>query len=263
MKRSETRCGGRILVQVKVNTPRVQSDEALAHIMQILHYMERIGRLQHGVMLPFGADATKIKEGDQLWQPWSSEERKYIRDVRTIFAHARYSVLPNGSLRVRDRYRLAPGKPDIQGFLFDKTTTDWEWSPQELQEFSEKLRTLVLERIQGYSVATVTCQTCGQTVKGQDRLACGHVKYPEGSTGSFISKPAGGTLQITFAMGYQDDMKDKYGGEGRKGVITYDGLDLIINSLEAMDKIAIEGEKKGTPIYVGKPDSLNAHTPSG
>ena len=38
------------MVQIKINTPKVQSDEALARIMQMLHYMERIGRLRHGIM---------------------------------------------------------------------------------------------------------------------------------------------------------------------------------------------------------------------
>ena len=216
--------------------------------------MERIGRLRHGVMMPLGADASQMKAGDELWQPWTSEEREYFKDVRTIFAHARCSVLGNGGLRVRDKYHRAPGKPEIDGFHFDKTTSDWEWNAREFQEFSERLERLVFQRFQCYFLATVTCRTCGQSVEGPDYLICGHVKYPEESKGAFISKPAGGTLKITSSFGYQDDMKDKFGDPGRKAAITFDGLDLIISSMETIDKIASEEEKKGTPIYIVQPD---------
>ena len=201
-------------------------------------------------MLPPGADASQMKAGDKLWQPWTLQERKYFKGVRTIFAHARCLVLGNGDLRVRDKYRGAPGKPETDGFRFDKTTTDWEWNAQEFQEFSQRLDKLVFQRIQCYSNATVTCQTCGRSVDGQDRLTCDHVKYLEGSSGTGISKPAGGTLEANFSFGYQDDMKGKFGDTGMKGVITYDGLDLIINSMEWLEKIAREEAKKGTPIYV-------------
>ena len=34
-----------------------------------------------------------------------------------------------------------------------------------------------------------------------------------------------------------------------KGVITYDGLDMMISNMEVIDKIASEQAKKGTPIY--------------
>ena len=234
------------MVQIKIKTPKVQSDEALARIVQLLHYMERIGRLRHGVMMPPGADVSKMKAGDQLWQPWTLEEREYIKGVRTIFAHARYSVLGNGALRVRDKYHLRPGKPEIHGFHFDKTETDWEWNAQELWELSQRLETLVLQRIQCYFLSSVTCQTCGQSVDGRDYLTCGHVEYPEESNGTGISKPKGGTLQITATVGCQDDMKDKFGD---KGVITYDGLDMMISNMESIDKIASEAAKKGTPIY--------------
>ena len=44
-------------------------------------------------------------------------------------------------------------------------------------------------------------------------------------------------------------MKDKFGDTGMKRVITYDGLDKIINDMELIDKIASEEAKKGTPIY--------------
>ena len=237
------------MVQIKINTPKARSDEALAHITQMLHYMERIGRLRHGVMMPPRADTSQMKAGEQLWQPWTPEEREYIKGVRTIFAHARYSVLGNGAVRVRDGYRLRPGKPEIHGFHFDKTATDWEWNAQEFRELSQRLETLVLQRIQCYFLTTVTCQTCGQSVDGRDYLTCGHVEYLEESNGAGISKPKGGTLQITASLGYQDDMKDKFGDTGMKGVITYDGLDKIINDMELIDKIASEEAKKGTPIY--------------
>ena len=237
------------MVKIKINTPKVQSDEALAHITQMLHYMERIGKLRHGVMMPLGADASQMKVGDQLWQPWTPEERAYIRGVRTVFAHARHSVLENGDLRVRDRSPRRHGKPEIYGFQFDKTTTDWEWNAQEFRELSQRLETLVLQRIQCYFHTTVTCQTCGQSVDGRNYLTCGHVKYSEESNGAGISRPKGGTLQITASLGYQDDMKDKFGDTGMKGVITYDGLDKIINDMESIDKIASEEAKKGKPIY--------------
>ena len=195
-----------------------------------------------------------MKAGDQLWQPWTAEEREYIRGVRTIFAHARCAVLGNGALRVRDRYHLRPGKPEIHGFHFDKTTTDWEWNAQEFQEFSQRLETLVLQRFQCWFLPTVTCQTCGQSVNGGDYLTCGHVKYPEGSNGAGISKPKGGTLQITASLGYHNEMKDEIVGTNMKGVITYDGLDRIISRMESVDKIASQGAKKGEPIYIVRPD---------
>ena len=160
----------------------------------------------------------------------------------------------NGSLRVRDKYYRAPGKPEIDGLYFDKTTSDWEWTAREFQEFSQRLEKLVFQRFQCYFLATVTCQTCGQAVEGSDYLTCGHVKYPEGSKGAIISKPAGGTLKVTSLLGYQDDMKDKFGDPGRNAVITYDGLDLIISSMEAIDRIASEEARKGMPIYVVQPD---------
>ncbi len=213
------------MVQIKVNTPKVRSVEAHQRITEMLPYMERIGKLEHGVMMPLGADASQMEAGDKLWQPWTPEERGYFKGARTIFAHARCLVLENGGLRVRDKYRRAPGKPEIDGFHFDKTTTDWEWNAQELQEFSQRLEKLVFQRFQCHSLATVTCQTCGQSVNASDYLTCGHVKYLEGTNGTGISKPAGGMLQITFSFGYrnEDDMKDKFGDTGMKGVIAYDG----------------------------------------
>ena len=80
------------------------------------------------------------------------------------------------------------------------------------------------------------------------------MQYPEESKGAIISKPAGGTLKVTSLFGYQDNMKDKFGDPGKKAVITYDGLDLIISSMEAIDRIASEEAKKGTPIYIVQPD---------
>lgn len=238
-------------MQIRINTPKVQSDEALAQIQQMLHWMERIGRLRHGVMVPPGADVKKMNEGDELWQPWTSEERSYFRGVRTIFAHARCTVLGNGDLRVRDRSPFRPGKPDIDGLHFDKETTDWEWDAQEFQDFAQRLKALVLERFQFYHIATVTCQTCGQSVNGTDYLTCGHVEYSERSDGSVIArKPRGATLGVTASIGYRDDMKEDLDGTAMKGVVTYDGLDLIISSMESADAIAIEAEKRGTPIYV-------------
>ena len=195
-----------------------------------------------------------MKAGDKLWQPWTPEEREYFKGVRTIFAHARCSVLGSGALRVRDKYHRAPGKPEIDGFHFDKSTSDWEWSAREFQEFSQRLEKLIFQRFQCYFLATVTCQTCGQSVECPDYLACGHVKYPEGSQGAIISKPAGGTLEVTSLFGYQDNMEDRFADSGKKAVITYDGLDLIISSMEAIDRIASEEAKKGTPIYTVQPD---------
>ena len=168
------------MVPFRVNTPKVQSQEALARITQTLHYMERIGRLRHGVMVPLGVDSSQLKVGAQLWQPWKAEERQYIRRVRNIFAHARCRVLENGALRVRDRSPHRSGQPDINGTDFDTTTTDWEWNAQEFLELSQRLETLVLHRLQCYFHATVTCQICGQSVDGRNYLTCGHVKYNEG-----------------------------------------------------------------------------------
>ena len=242
------------MVQIKINTPKERSVEAHQRITEMLPYMERIGRLQHGVMMPPGADASQMKAGDELWQPWTPEERAYVKGVRTVFAHARCMVLGNGDLRVRDKFHLAPGKPEVDGLHFDKTTKDWEWNAQEFQEFSQRLEQLVFQRFQCYSLATVTCQTCDQSVKGSDYLTCGHVRYSDGSNGAIVNKPAGGRLTISFSFGYQDDMKDKLGDAGRKVVITYDGLDWIIGNMEAMDNIASEGAKKGTPIYIVQPD---------
>lgn len=86
------------------------------------------------------------------------------------------------------------------------------------------------------------------------------MKYLKGTNGDVISEPAGGTLQIVFSVGYQDDMKDDYCDTGAKGVITYDGLDLIIGSMETIDRIASQEAKTGSPIYSVRPDCLNAYT---
>ena len=237
------------MVQIKINTPKVQSEEALVRIMQMLHYMERIGRLRHGVMLPMGVDASQMQAGDQLWQPWKTEERKYIRGVRNIFAHARCRVLENGGLRVRDRSPQRPGKPEIHGTDFDATTTDWEWSAQETLELSHRLEELVLRRLQCYIQTTVTCMTCGQSIDGREYLTCGHVKYNEGPKGSIFNQPEHATAQISAIFGYSDDLARKFESKGLKGTITDEGLDKIISSLEQTDKIASEAEQEGTPIY--------------
>ena len=242
------------MVQIKINTPKVQSEEALARITQILHYMERIGRLRHGVMLPFGADITQMKAGDRLWQPWETDERLYIRGVRNLFGHARYRVLENGALRVRDRSPQRSGKPEIHGTSFDTTTTDWEWSAQEFLALAQRLEDLVLHRIQCYFRATVTCQICGRSVDGRERLTCGHVKYQEGPKGSLISKPDRGAVQIDVSIGYSEDTANELATQGTRGTITDEGLDQIISSLEQTDKIASEAAKKGAPIYEEIPD---------
>ena len=241
------------MVQIKINTPKVRSDEALAKIMQLLHYMERIGKLKHCIMLPMGIDANQRKAVEKLWQPWTSEEREYFRGLRTIFAHADYKILANGSLRVRDTYHRRPGKPEIDGLHFDNTMSKWEWTSEELQRLSERLEKLVLNRFQCYFRVTVTCGTCGQSVDGFDYLTCDHVEYPEGPKGTGFSKPKGATLETIFTIGYGDDLKLE--DADRKAVITYDGLDRIISDLETTDKIASHLERKGTPAYIVEPDS--------
>ena len=242
---------------IKINTPKVRSDEALARIQTTLHYIERIGRLRHGVMVPFGIEPSEMGPDVQLWQPWTHDERLYLKGVRTIFGHARLAVLENGALRVRDRHRSAPGKPEIDGFQFDKKTRDWEWDAQEFQAFSQRLEKLVFKRIQAYRRATVTCGTCGQSVDGREYLTCGHVEYADTleRKGGLFSKPAGGVVHNTIQIGCQDSMKDKIEDDGWKEmVITYEGLDQIISSLESFDKLASEYELKGTPIYADRPD---------
>ena len=84
------------MVQIRMNTPKMRSDAALARISEMLHHMERIGRLRHGVMVPPGMDISQMKAGDRLWQPWTAEERRYIGGVRNIFAHSYRRVLGNG-----------------------------------------------------------------------------------------------------------------------------------------------------------------------
>ena len=238
-----------------MNTPEVQSRIALSRIDEMLPYMERIGRLRHGAMLPMGADASQVKEGDHLWMPWSFEERNYFKRVRTIFGHARRTVMGNGGLRVQDKPHWSrgrkiepPGKPEIDGLEFDETTTSWEWSAEEFQEFSQRLETLVFERFQVHIQSTVTCQTCGQSVSGRDLLTCGHGQYREVTGSALVHKPSGGTLEVTATIGYAG-LKYEVGAKATKGVFTYDGLDLIISSLESFDQIAIDAENQGTPVY--------------
>ena len=100
-------------MQIRINTPQARSEGAMGRTMQLLPWMERIGKLRHGVAVPFGADVSKMSEDDELWQPWTSEERKYFKGVRNMFAHGRCSVLGNGDVRVKDkRPRYRTGKPD-------------------------------------------------------------------------------------------------------------------------------------------------------
>ena len=237
------------VVQIKINTPKVQSEEALGRLQQVFHYMERIGRLRHGVMVPMGLDVGQMKAGDQLWQPWTDEERQYLRGVRNMFAHARYRVLENGALSVRDRSPRRPGKPDLDGLHFDETVTDWEWNAQQFLEYTQRLEALVLQRFQGYFQTTVTCQVCGQSVDGRDRLICGHVKYKEGPKGPILNKPAGGTAEIKGSIGYHDDMANELGPKAIRATITDEGLEKILSNLEWTDKFASEEAKNGTPIY--------------
>ena len=228
----------------------------MSSIQQMLHWMERIGKLQHGVAVPFGADVSKMNEDDKLWQPWTSEERKYFKGMRNLFAHARHSVLGNGDVRMKDKHPTRrTGKPDIHGLQFDKETTEWEWTAQEFQEFSQRLETLVLQRIQAYTTTTVTCQTCGLSVDGREYLTCGHVEYGEDSGGSvLIRKPKGGTAKITFTIGCDDNMKDRRVAAGSKAVITHEGFDKFLSSMEFFDEEATKAEKEGTPLYVVQPD---------
>lgn len=246
------------MVQIRINTPKMRSDAALARISEMLHYMERIGRLKHGVMVPPGVDISQMKAGGQLWQPWTAEERRYIGGVRNIFAHARPRVLGNGDLRVRDRSPERRGQPDLHGFGFDKATQDWEWTAQEFQEYSQRLETLVFQRLRVYVQTMVTCQVCGESVDGRDFLACGHTEYADGSGGGLLHKPKRGTAQITASISYDDAIAAELEAKGIKGVITDDGLDMMIRSLEQMDKIASEGEKNGAPIYEETPDAASA-----
>ena len=66
------------MVQIRINTPKVRSDEALARISEMLHYMERIGRLRHGVMVPPGIDVSQMQAGTALmhatWHPIPHQE---------------------------------------------------------------------------------------------------------------------------------------------------------------------------------------------
>ena len=217
------------MVQIKINTPKVQSEEALGRLQQVFHYMER-GILRHGVMVPMGVDVGQMKAGDQLWQLWTDEERQYLRGVRNIFAHARYRVLGNGALSVRDRSPRCPGKPDLDGLHFDETVTDWEWNAQQFLEYTQRLETLVLQHFQGYFQTTVTCQVCGQSVDGRDRLTCGHVRYGEAPKGSILNKPAGGTVQVKGSIGYHDDIANEQEPKAIRGIITDEGLDKILRS---------------------------------
>ena len=242
------------MVQIRINTPKVRSDAALARISEMLHYMERIGRLKHGVMVPPGMDTAQMKAGDRLWRPWTDDERRYIRSVRNIFAHARPRVLGNGDLRVKDRSPERPGKPDLHGLGFDKAVQHWEWTAQEFQEYSQRLETLVFQRLRVYFQATVTCQVCGASVDGRDFLTCGHAEYANATGGALLRKPELGTAEMTTSITCEDTMAAELEAKGTKGVITDDGLDLMIRSLELMDKIASEGEKNGTPAYEEIPD---------
>ena len=239
-----------MMVQIRINTPKVRSDEALARISEMLHYMERIGRLKHGVMVPPGVDISQMKAGDRLWQPWTSEERRYIGGVRNIFAHSYRRVLGNGDLRVRDRSPERRGKPDLHGFGFDRATQAWEWTAQEFQEYTRRLETLVFQRLRVYIETTVTCQVCGESVDGRDFLPCGHGEYADASGSALLYRPKKGAAQIKATISYDDAVAAELEAKGiNKGTITDDGLDLMIRSLEDMDKIASEGAKSGTPIY--------------
>ncbi len=242
------------MVQIRINTPKVRSDEALARISEMLHYMERIGRLRHGVMVPPGIDVSRMKAGDRLWQPWTAEERLYIRNVRNVFAHSRRRVLENGNLRVRDRSPERYGKPDLHGFGFDRDTQDWEWTAREFQEYSRRLEELVFQRLRFYIQTTVTCHVCGDTVDGRDFLNCGHGEYADRSGSALLNKPKNGTAQIIASISYDDAATADLAAKGHKGIITDDGLDLMIRSLEDMDKLASDGEKNGIPIYIDIPD---------
>ncbi|MXZ89933.1 MAG: hypothetical protein F4W95_00510 [Chloroflexi bacterium] len=248
------------MVQIRINTPKVRSDEALARISEMLPYMERIGRLKHGVMTPPGIDINRMRVGDRLWQPWTYEERVYLKGVRNIFAHSRKRVLENGALRVRDRSPERCGKPDLRGLGFDRAIQDWEWTAQEFQEFSQRLETLVFQRLRGYMEPKVTCQVCGETVDGRDALPCGHGEYADESGGALLRKPKHGTAEIKLTVTYNDAIAGELEAKGIKAVITDDGLDLMIQSLEQMDKIASEGERNGTPIYEEVPDDPPACT---
>ena len=242
------------MVQIRINTPKMRSDEALARISEMLHYMERIGRLRHGVMVPFGLDVSQMKPSDPLWQPWTAEERQYIKGVRNVFAHSRRRVLENGNLRVRDRSPERRGKPDLLGFGFDGDTQDWEWTAREFQEYSRRLEDLVFQRVRVYIQTTVTCQVCGESVDGRDFLKCGHGEYPDRTGGALLRKPKNGTAEIVASISYDDATTADLAAKGHKGIITDDGLDLMIRSLEDMDKIASDGERNGTPIYIEIPD---------
>ena len=227
-----------------VSFTKLQSDEALARITELLPFMERIGRLPHGVMLPIGTK--EVKEGTQVWKPWTDDERRYMKGVRNIFAHARCRVLPDGGLRVKDQSQKHVGKPEIDGLSFDSGISAWEWTVQEFQQFSQRLMELTHNRFRVSFQATVVCQICGQSVDGRDYLSCGHVTYQEGSQPALFRKPSGGTLIMTTEVSYTDNASERQGFEG---VITDEGLEMILQALEWLDKLACEAETKGIQLY--------------
>ena len=93
------------------------------------------------------------------------------------------------------------------------------------------------------------------SVDGQEYLTCGHVEYEEDSDGNVLArKPKGGTLNITVTTGCDDNMKDLIAASGSKAVITHEGFDKFISSMECFDEEATKAEKEGTPLYVVRPD---------
>ena len=92
-------------------------------------------------------------------------------------------------------------------------------------------------------------------------MACGHSEYADGSGSALLHKPKLGTAKATASISYDDAIAAELEAKGIKGVITDDGLDLMIRSLEQMDQLASEGEKNGSPIYEETPDDAYCLSP--
>ena len=217
----------------------------LSIVIEMLPYMERIGRLKHGIMPPM----TRTPDDRQLWKPWTDEERRYINEYRQLFAHARKVVLQDGSIRFNDKKRCKPAI--AMGGMYDFGVHEWTWSYGEFETLVSGLEELINNRIQAYVQMSHTCETCGLTAYGDEFLQCGHVAYGDDQCpgdGALGRKGAGSSSLVRCWVSV-DGFKDVDLSQARKMTVVDNGLNLAITAMEELEVLIKECEQRGETFY--------------
>ena len=184
----------------------------LSRIMEQLAFMERIGDSKAG-KVSFGDGSRSV-----TLDAWSKQDRTFLRVNRNLLAHGHVVVHNDGTVVITE----------------PRDGRKHEYPLSELLALEERIDEAIYGRLNPAVDATVTCQTCGAYVNGDQFLLCGHVKYSEDAIekSALFRKPEGGTLNIRFTIGPKNQVVHR--GPG-KVVLTREGMRLLLNSTAAFD----------------------------